>query len=89
MSHDEIVNLFLIELEKDEECSCKKRKIKKGCFDIEFGYYDLNIGHSYTETDFVKMWKIRPSTEKYPVIYINDSTSNVFSYFNGIMIFED
>ena len=57
--------------------------IIEGCFDVEFGYYDLNAGISYTNENFTKAWKIKPTNREYPYAYINDENSETIYYDNG------
>ena len=57
--------------------------IIEGCFDVEFGYYDLNVGISYTNENFAKAWKIKPTNREYPYVYINDENSETIYYDNG------
>jgi hypothetical protein len=54
------------------------------CFDIEFGYYDLNAGISFANQNITKAWKIKPLNKDYPFAFINDSTSEIIYYDNGV-----
>lgn len=58
--------------------------IIEGCFDVEFGYYDLNEGISYANEKFTKSWKIKPTTRKYPYAYLNDENLEIIYYDNGV-----
>ena len=57
--------------------------IIENCFDIEFGYYNLNAGISYAEENYTKAWKIKPSDRDYPYAYINDEDLEIIYYDNG------
>jgi hypothetical protein len=54
------------------------------CFDLEFGYYDLNLNGSHTEHNFTKAWLISVSDSGYPLAYINDTTWEVIYFDDGI-----
>ena len=57
MMQDNVVEKFLGEIKQDGFYK-ENTEIISGCFDIEFGYYDLNTGISYAEEKFTKAWKI-------------------------------
>ncbi len=93
MIHDSVVKKYLeqfmndteyIESRTDEEIQA----IVKGCFDIEFGYYDLNAGIPDAEKNFTTAWHIFPSNKpsQVPEAYLNDKTGQCFYYDNGIII---
>ena len=56
---------------------------KDSCFDMEFGYYDLNAGISYASQNITKAWKIKPLNKDFPFAFINDLTSEIIYYDNG------
>jgi len=84
MNPDDVIEKYLAELNQDNSYNGNKEDIRQGCFDIEFGYYDLNAGISYAENNFTKAWKVNPKGKEYPFAYINDMTSNTIYYDNGI-----
>jgi len=84
MNQKYVVDKFLIELSKDHLYAGSKEEISHGCFDVEFGYYDLNAGAGLVEKKFTKAWRVKPKNNKCPVAYINDMTSGVIYYDNGI-----
>ncbi|MEI7502234.1 MAG: hypothetical protein WCJ61_03035 [Paludibacter sp.] len=84
MNNNSVVTKFIYALDQDKEFYGDKEIIKKNCFDIEFGYYDLNAGYSSASKNFIKVWKIKPTNNEYPYAYINDMNSNVIAYDNGI-----
>jgi len=88
MTKDNVVEKFIDILNDDELFFGihpeDKEKIISGCFDLEFGYYNLNAGISYADEKFTKAWKIIPSNKEYPFAYINDDNSKIIYYDNGI-----
>ena len=84
MNHNSVITEFLNVLDQDKYILVDRDEIEKSCFDIEFGYYDLNAGKSNTSKHFTKAWKIKLSNRDYPYAYINDMNSDVISYDNGI-----
>jgi Zn-dependent metalloprotease len=84
MSSDSVVAKYLYALEQDKDYVDDKKEIFNNCFDLEFGYYDLNAGTSNTSKNFTKAWKIKPAKSDYPYAYINDTKSEIISYDNGI-----
>jgi Zn-dependent metalloprotease len=77
MKHDDVIRKYIDIVEHDED-------IIEGCFDVEFGYYDLNASISYVNENFTKSWKIKPTNREYPCAYINDENSETIYYDNGI-----
>jgi Zn-dependent metalloprotease len=77
---------LLVEMAKVDETveMITLEDIIEGCFDVEFGYYDLNTGISYANESFTKAWKIKPTNRKYPYAYINDGNSEKIYYDNGL-----
>jgi Zn-dependent metalloprotease len=59
-------------------------EITGGCFDVEFGYYDLNAGTNNTGEKITKAWKIHPTNNDYPFAYINDENLEIIYFDNGI-----
>jgi Zn-dependent metalloprotease len=84
MKRDNAVEKFIDTLKQDPFNFYDKEEIIEGCFDVEFGYYDLNVGISYSDEKFTKAWKIKPKNRDYPYAYINDTNSDVIGYDNGI-----
>jgi Zn-dependent metalloprotease len=84
MNYDSVVAKFLYALDQDKDFFGDKKIIKNNCFDIEFGYYDLNTGISNASENFAKAWKIKPTNRDYPYAYINDMNSVIIGYDNGI-----
>jgi len=80
MNSNDVAKKFVDAMKQDQDCT---NKDIRGCFDLEFGYYDLNAG-GYTTQNFIKAWKITPRKKEYPFAYINDSNSEIIYYFNGI-----
>jgi len=65
--------------------------IINGCFELEFGYYDLSIISSYTDVKFTKAWKITSQKMRSPLTgrsslyaYINDANTEVIYHDNGL-----
>ena len=84
MNYSKVVEKFLYLVEHDETFFGNKDEIIKSCFDLEFGYFDLNAGISYSDVNFTKAWKIKPTNKDYPFAYINDVNSEIIGYDNGI-----
>jgi Zn-dependent metalloprotease len=80
---DEVVDRFIEKMNQDEE-HIKDKKNKKTCFNLEFGYYDLNAGTGDTNKIFTKAWKIESTNNDYPFAYINDNNLEIIYYDNGI-----
>ena len=85
MKQDNVVEKFKGEIEQDGFTMTQYPDIIDGCFDLEFGYYDLNAGISYADQKFTKAWKITPTNKDYPFAYINDENSKIIYYDNGIL----
>lgn len=84
MDYDSVVEKFLHLIEQDNTYIGDKKEIINNCFDLEFGYFDLNAGISYSDENFTKAWKIKLTNKDYPYAYINDENSETISYDNGI-----
>jgi hypothetical protein len=80
MKHDDVIRKYIDIVKHDEDFF---EDIIEGCFDVEFGYYDLNAGISYVDENFTKSWKIKPTNRKYPYAYINDDNLETIYYDNG------
>jgi Zn-dependent metalloprotease len=80
------IRLYIQELNRDQQPPYPKEEIKYGCFDAEFGYYDLNYTNSTGIRNFTKAWKVTPKGATFPYAYINDMTSKMIVYSNGIII---
>jgi len=83
MKQDNVVEKFIDKIKQDGFYK-ENAEIINGCFDIEFGYYDLNAGISYADKKFTKAWKITPTNKNYPFAYLNDENSEIIYYDNGI-----
>ena len=84
MKQNDVIEMFLNDLNQDNNYFGNKDDIKQGCYDIEFGYFDLNAGISYSASNFTKAWKVKPKDKQYPYAFINDMTSTTIYYDNGI-----
>jgi len=85
MCENNIVAIFLAEISKDEYYKHNFESLKSGCFDIEFGYYDLNTDLGIKDRRYTKAWKVTPKGTEYPVAFINDINSSVLYFFNGVI----
>ena len=83
MKKNNVVKKFIDRIEQDDSNKGNRKKTN-GCFDVEYGYYDLNAGKGYADKKFTKAWKITSRKEKYPFAYINDENSEIIYYDNGI-----
>lgn len=82
---DEVVDIYVTELNNDEAISEETREITMdNCLNCEFGYWDLNVSTGNNEMDFVKAWKVNPTDSSIPYAIIGDSTGHVIYYDNGI-----
>ena len=91
-TRDNIVEKYIDIVAHDEDFLAQLRfedihleDVIEGCFDIEFGYYNLNIGISSAEENYTKAWKIKFTDRDYPYAYINDEDIVIISYDNGIL----
>jgi hypothetical protein len=80
------IKLYIQELNRDQTYPHSKEEIKYGCFDVEFGYYDLNSANGTEVRNFTKAWKVTPEGRDFPYAYVNDMTSKLIYYSNGIII---
>lgn len=83
-STNKIAGIFLESISKDSFNSGDKT-ILNGCFDLEFGYYNLNAGTGVTTPNFTKAWWVKPAGKDYPFAYIDDVRGTVIYYDNGII----
>jgi len=81
MDKNKVAQLFKSMLVQDGNTA-----LVDNCFDIEFGYYDLNAFSSTANGNFTKAWKIYPANREYPYAYINDENSEIITYDNGIIL---
>ena len=63
-----------------EKASMVDATVSKGCFEIEFGYAGLDNSNE----KFAKVWKAKPAGKDSPFAYINDDTSEIIYYDNGV-----
>ncbi len=84
MNKNNVAATFIDAMEQNNDLSGDKEAVKNSCFDIEFGYYDLNSGNNATSKNYTKAWKIKPTNKDYPYAYINDKNSTIIYYDNGI-----
>ena len=83
MKQDNVTEKYIARIEQDGFYK-ENTEIINGCFDIEFGYYDLNAGISYADKKITKAWKINSTNKDYPFAYVNDDNSEIIYYDNGI-----
>jgi hypothetical protein len=79
-----VIEKFLGEIAKDGFYESSLEEIKGGCFDLEFGYYDLNAGTNSTSMNFIKVWMVTTHGYDYPIAYIDDTKGTTLYYDNGI-----
>lgn len=60
-------------------------EIINNCLDLQFEYFDLNAGISYQPLNIVKAWKITPHNKDYPILIVNDNSSEIIGYNNGLV----
>ncbi len=60
---------------------------KSTCFEAELGIFDINAGVSYTDKDFVLVWKVEPRNAESPQLIINAKTDSLIRYYSGVGIF--
>lgn len=58
-------------------------EIKSGCFEVEFGYYDLNAKIINANTNIVKAWRINRKGFEYPYALVNDVNLEILIFNNG------
>jgi len=80
-----LINKYLNRVQNDNFNKSKIDEIIKNCLDLQFGYFDLNAGISNQPLNIVKAWKITPHNKEYPKLYVNDNTSAIIYYDNGII----
>ena len=85
MIQNKVIDLFINEINKDNNYFDSKDELIKGCFDIEFGYYDLNAGTESSINIFTKAWFVKPKGKEYPIAYIDDSHNRLIGYSDGII----
>lgn len=85
---NKIASLFAKEIQGDSFLvnSNSADELLNGCFECEFGYYNLNSGQSYTSPKFAKVWYVHPKGSEYPYAYVNDDDATLIYYFNGIIV---
>jgi Zn-dependent metalloprotease len=89
MKRDEVIEKFIDEARQDRYLymqDVSPENLKDCCFDIEFGYYDLNGGIPNTDENYIKAWKVQLSEGGYPFAYVNDGNGGIVYYFNGVII---
>ena len=84
LKKDQVASLFLSEIKKEPYSGIDKEAIIGGCIEVEFGYYNLNAGSGTAPENMVKAWKVTAKGLRYPFAYINDDTSGLIYYDNGI-----
>lgn len=57
---------------------------KSTCFEAELGIFDINAGWSYSDKDFVLVWKVEPRNAESPQVIINAKNDSLLRYYNGI-----
>ena len=88
MKINEIAELYIDEVSNDSLLSSNTKKgIMTGCYELEFGYYDLNASQSEVQgANFTKAWRIRSKNNRFNQAAINDITSELIWYDNGINV---
>lgn len=85
----QIRKLFLDDIEEFGKAS---NKFKDSCFKAEFGYFNINLGVSYTQEVLVKAWRVTLKNDvypsEYPVAYYQDDDGKLISYDDGIRTFK-
>lgn len=84
MPSDSVIEIFLHKVEKDPWNSGRAQELKQGCYDLEFGYYNLNGATGFEHLNYTKAWKVNFKGNSYPYIYIDDQRSKVIYYDNGV-----
>ncbi|PNW27032.1 hypothetical protein [Formosa algae] len=85
LTENYVTNVFLNEVAEDGASSSELDDIIAGCVDIQFGYFEqFGGGIDYEFIALVKAWKVTPHDADYPVLYLNDSNSELIYYGNGI-----
>lgn len=78
MNIDNVVQIFFNKVFENTQTN-----ISNLCFDVEFGYFDLNSGISNATNNFIKAWKVTLKNSKFPLALINDTTSEIVYFDNG------
>ncbi len=93
MIHDSVVKKYIDKVIHDTDfiSSFTPKELNDflyGCFNLEFGYYDLNAGIPDVDKIFTTAWYVIPSgsSSPFPRAYINDKTGEIIEYYNGIEI---
>ena len=79
LNQHKVAGIFIQQIAQ-EKASMVDQAILKGCFDIELGY----VGLDGSTEKFAKAWKVNPTGKDYPFAYINDETSEIIYYDNGV-----
>ena len=79
LNQNKVMDIFIRKIEQ-EKASMVNKDILKECFEVEFGYVRLDDS---TET-FAKAWKVKPADKNYPYAYIDDKSSKIIYYDNGV-----
>ena len=73
--------LFMNQVNKDGYMTT----LKDSCLVAEHGYYDLNVGISYSTPKLVKAWAVTPAHSSYPqAVFRDDKDGTLIYYFDGI-----
>jgi len=59
---------------------------KSTCFESELGIFDINAGVSYTDKNFVLVWKVESRNAESPQVIINAKNDSLIRYYNGVGI---
>jgi len=78
-------NLFLSKVDDDSFNLPIIEYSRKNCLDIQFGYLDPKATAFEEPTNFVKAWKITPEDKDFPLLYVNDDSSEIIYYDKGFM----
>ena len=80
----ELVGIFEKSLTEDSTSFVGDMDLDTCCFDLEFGYYDLNIAAGSPDYSFAKVWKITFKESEFPYLIVNDNNAEPIYYDNGI-----
>jgi hypothetical protein len=89
MKRAEVIEKFIDAARQDKELYIRgisPEDIANRRLDIAFGYYNLKVGISTEDRQYIKAWRIQLSEEEYPLAYVNDGNGGIVYYFNGVII---
>lgn len=84
---EEASNLFYNEINTDGQQKDSIASYYQEGFNAELGIYDLNVGQSYAQHNFVLCWRITIANNfNYPQAYVRADSLKLLYYWNGIII---